>query len=66
MDMISIIEKELGKKAEIDFQPMQPGDVKESFADIKISEEKLGYHPNTNIETGIVNFINWYKSYENS
>jgi UDP-glucuronate 4-epimerase len=66
MDMISLIEKELGKKAEIDFQPMQPGDVKESFADIKISEEKLGYHPNTNIETGIVNFINWYKSYENS
>ena len=66
MDMISIIEKELGKKAEIDFQPMQPGDIKESFADIKISEEKLGYHPNTNIETGIVNFINWYKSYENS
>jgi len=39
---------------------MQPGDVKESFADIKISEEKLGYHSNTIIDTGIGNFVNWY------
>jgi len=65
MDVVHFIEEKLGKKAEIEFFPMQPGDVKESFADIKISEEKLGYHPNTDINTGISNFINWYKSYKN-
>jgi UDP-glucuronate 4-epimerase len=63
MDMISLIEKELGKKAEIDLQPMQPGDVKESYADIKYSTEKLKFSPKTSIEIGIPKFINWYKKY---
>ena len=47
MDMIALIEKELGKKAKIDFQPIQPGDVPESFADIIHSQEKLGFKPTT-------------------
>ena len=63
MDMISIIEKELGIKAVIDFQPMQPGDVKESFADIEYSKEKLGFSPKTSIDEGIPNFIDWYNNY---
>jgi|TARA_B100001971_G_C18263130_1_gene589045 UDP-glucuronate 4-epimerase len=63
MDMISLIEKELGKKAEIDFQPMQQGDIKESFADIDLSREKLGYNPQTSISQGVPNFIKWYKKY---
>ena len=65
MDMISLIEKELGQKAIIDFQPMQPGDVKESFADIKYSQQKLNYVPYTSIDSGIPKLINWFKEYYN-
>jgi UDP-glucuronate 4-epimerase len=65
MDMIALIEKELGKKAKIDFQPMQPGDVKESFADISHSKKLLGFEPKTNLDIGIKKFINWYKNHYN-
>ena len=65
MDMIALIEKELDEKAKIDFQPMQPGDVVESFADIDKSTEMLNYHPTTDINEGIPQFIEWYKKYEN-
>ena len=65
MDMIGIIEKNLGIKAKIDFQPMQPGDIPESFADIKKSTEMLNYQPTTNIDEGIPRFIDWYKNYYN-
>ena len=61
MEVISLIEKNLDKKAEIEFLPMQPGDVSESFADIKKSEEMLGYKPTTNIDTGIKKLIKWHK-----
>ena len=65
MDVVHLIEENLGKKAIIDFQPMQPGDVKESFADIEKSTKLLGYKPTTNVNIGIGNFINWYKCYWN-
>ena len=61
MHMISLIEKELDKKAKINFQPMQPGDVKESYADIKHSIEKLNFSPKISIEEGIPSFVNWFK-----
>jgi len=61
MDVVSLIEQNLGKKAEIEFLPMQPGDVPESFADIKKSEEMLGYKPTTNVDVGIRKFVDWYK-----
>ena len=63
MELIDIIEKNLGKKAQIEYLPMQPGDVKESLADIKKSTEKLGYNPITTINKGIPKFIKWYKEY---
>ncbi len=63
MDMIKIIEDELGIKAKIDFQPMQMGDVKESFAEISKSKKYLNFKPSTSIDKGIPNFINWYKKY---
>ena len=65
MDMIGLIEDEIGKKAKINYQPMQPGDVKESFADIDHAKDKLGFNPSTSIEEGIPKFISWYKSYYN-
>tara|TARA_Y100000590_G_scaffold180640_1_gene205855 strand:+ start:2573 stop:3523 length:951 start_codon:yes stop_codon:yes gene_type:complete len=63
MDMIALIEKEIGKKADIDFQPMQLGDVRESFADINHSIKKLNFYPKVNIEEGISKFIKWYNEY---
>jgi UDP-glucuronate 4-epimerase len=63
MDVVALIEENLGKKAKIEFMPMQPGDVKESFADITLSADKLRYKPTTSIDVGIPELIKWYKKY---
>jgi UDP-glucuronate 4-epimerase len=65
LDLIKIIEDKLNKKAIINFQQMQPGDVKKSYADISESEKKLGFKPKISINEGILKFIKWYKSYYN-
>lgn len=62
MRMIGLIEEALGKKAQIDFQPMQPGDVRESFADIDAISADLGYEPTTPIDIGIPRFVDWFKA----
>jgi len=61
--MISCVEKELGREAIRDYYPMQPGDVKSTFADIDKSTKLLGFSPKVTIEEGIHNFIKWYKEY---
>jgi UDP-glucuronate 4-epimerase len=63
MDMIGVLEKSLGKKAEMDLLPMQPGDVKETAADISAIQNDLGFEPKTKIEEGIPQFVHWYKNY---
>ncbi|MBT7899445.1 MAG: NAD-dependent epimerase/dehydratase family protein [Candidatus Marinimicrobia bacterium] len=63
MDVVGLIEKNLGKKAEINFLPIQPGDVPESFADINKSVEMLHFKPTTNVDVGINRFIDWYKEF---
>ena len=63
LDFISIIENELNKKAIINFKPIQSGDVKETFADITESKEKLGFEPKITIKEGISKFVEWYKNY---
>ena len=66
MRVIGLIEETLGKKAKIDFQPMQPGDLKESLADIGPIQTDLGYEPTTPIDIGIPKFVDWFKAYEGS
>src|ERR1051325_8736152 len=61
-ELIALIEKELGSRAEIDRQPPQPGDVPQTFADISKARRLLNYSPQTQIETGIKRFIAWFKS----
>ncbi len=63
MRFIGLIEAALGKKAVIDFQPMQKGDVKETYADITESERDLDFHPFTAIDEGIPSFVKWYRDY---
>ena len=63
MEVISLIEIELKKKAKIKFCSIQPGDVIESFADVLKSENLLEYQSKTNIDTGIKKFIEWYFRY---
>ena len=60
---VALIEQALGRKARITHAPMQPGDVKETFADIADSRRDFGYHPKTPIDLGIPRFIDWFKAY---
>ena len=64
MDLISCIEKELNKKAIINYMPMQPADVKSTHADIRKTKEMLNYRPSIDMNLGIKKFISWYKEYE--
>jgi UDP-glucuronate 4-epimerase len=63
MDVVSIIEKKLGKKAIIEFEDMQLGDVENTFASIDKAKNKIGYMPKTGIEYGINEFLEWYINY---
>lgn len=63
-ELISIIEDKIGKKAIINRQPLQPGDVPQTFADITKARRFLGYNPQTQIEDGIEKFVEWFKSKE--
>lgn len=63
VDMISTIEASCGKKAELSFQPMQPGDVLETHANVDAISHDLGYKPTTPISAGVPRFVEWYKSY---
>ena len=60
MDFIGAIEKALGKTAEKEFLPMQPGDVAATYADIDALIDSIDYHPQTPVQDGINNFIAWY------
>lgn len=63
MDFIGLVEHSLGRKAEYDFQPMQAGDVKETYADIEAIRRDVGYEPTTPISVGVPKFIEWFKAY---
>ncbi len=60
---IDVLESTLGKKAVMNFLPMQDGDVPETYADIEELMNDVGFKPSTPIETGIENFVKWYKQY---
>ena len=60
-ELIALLEKELDQKAVIDRQSMQPGDVPQTFADINKARRLLGYNPQTQIEEGIHQFVEWFR-----
>jgi UDP-glucuronate 4-epimerase len=60
MDYIGAVEKCLGKEAEKNLLPLQPGDVPDTWADTQALADDVGYQPSTPIETGVKNFVEWY------
>jgi UDP-glucuronate 4-epimerase len=65
IDFITAIEKSLDKKFEINYMPLQPGDVPKTYANVDLLVKDLGYKPNTPIQKGIDNFVEWYLEYYN-
>ncbi len=63
MDYIGLIEQALGRKAIMELEPMQPGDVKETYADISAIQRDVGFAPATPISEGIPRFIAWFKDF---
>jgi len=63
MELIKIIEEELGVEAKKNFLPLQPGDVPETYADIERTAKLLGFKPKTSIRVGIRKFLAWYRGY---
>ena len=63
-ELISLLEQSLGKQAQIDRQPLQPGDVPQTFADIAKARRLLNYDPRTPIEDGIKKFVEWFRAQE--
>ena len=65
MYFIEVLEQEIGKKAKINYLPMQPGDVLATFADIDELTQAVDYRPVTSIEEGLHKFVQWYREYYN-
>jgi UDP-glucuronate 4-epimerase len=61
--MIDLIEQACGRTAVRDYQPMQPGDVPATYADIDAIQHDLGYQPATSIDVGVPRFVQWYRDY---
>ena len=63
LDFIAVLEKALGRSADKKMEPLQPGDVPATYADIEASRRDLGFQPTTPIAVGIPRFAAWYKDY---
>jgi UDP-glucuronate 4-epimerase len=63
MDYIGALEKALGKEANKEFLPIQPGDVPDTWASVDDLVEQFDYQPNTSVEQGVQNFAAWFKDY---
>ena len=63
MDYIYALEKNLKKKAKINFLPLQAGDVQDTYANVDNLKKKFKYNPSTSINEGVYNFVKWYKNY---
>ena len=63
MDYVDALEKALGKKAKLNYLPLQPGDVPGTYANVSNLKEKFNYKPSTSVFDGVTNFVKWYKDY---
>jgi UDP-glucuronate 4-epimerase len=63
LDYIATLERVLGKKAIVEMKPMQPGDVKATYADTRALNQAVGFAPSTPLESGLARFAEWFRSY---
>jgi len=63
MDYIGALEKALDVKADMEFLPLQPGDVPDTYADVEDLVSEFNYKPATSVETGVSRFVEWYRGY---
>jgi UDP-glucuronate 4-epimerase len=63
MDYIEALEISLGKTAEKELLPLQPGDVPDTYADVDDLVEQFDYKPSMSVKQGVENFAKWYKQY---
>jgi len=63
MRYIEVLERSLGRKAQIEMLPMQPGDVQATMADVTALQRDIGYSPATTVDEGVPRFVEWYRSY---
>ena len=62
-ELLTALEKALGKKADMEMLPLQPGDVPDTYADVTDLVERFHYKPTTPVEQGVANFVTWYRDY---
>ena len=60
---VAVLEQACGRKAVVELEPMQPGDVRETYADIAAIRRDLGFEPKTSIDDGLPRFVEWYRRY---
>lgn len=65
MDCINYLQECWGKESELNLMPMQPGDVKKTYADVSKLKEDVDYNPSTPLREGISKFVEWYRNYYN-
>ena len=63
MDFIGLLEDAIGKKAQKEFLPMQPGDVKATYADTDALDAWVGFKPGTSLQQGVTRFVDWYRQF---
>jgi UDP-glucuronate 4-epimerase len=63
MDFISVVEASLGRRAELNLMPIQPGEMPRTYGDATLLRKLTGYIPETGIETGVASFVDWYREY---
>ena len=63
MDYIKALEETLGMKAKVNFLPLQPGDVPDTYASTKKLKDEFNYKPSTSVVEGVSHFVKWYKNY---
>ena len=64
LKMLDLLQKHLGKKANLSLMPMQAGDLKKTAADVSKARKELGYNPRVGIDEGIKQFVDWFVDYD--
>ncbi|KKZ12584.1 MAG: hypothetical protein TE42_04090 [Candidatus Synechococcus spongiarum SP3] len=65
LEFIRLLEEALGKKAVVQFMPMQAGDVQQTHADVSALQQAVGFQPDTTLQEGLAQFVAWYRTYHN-